>query len=291
MNQDCVNQANRFKFIDDLSILEIISLLTIGIAAHNSRLQVPNDVPIHNQVIPAENLKSQAWLNQIDEWTEKQKMVINTKKTETMIFNFTEDFQFTTRMKLKGQNINEIENKKLLGTIVSNNLKWDMNTNDLVKRANARMQLLRKVAGFEASKDDLKLLYIQFVRNILEQSAVVWHSSITVENKESLERIQKSAVRIIMGNEYKNYEDSLNRLDLQSLEDRREMLCLKFAQKCVKNERLMHMFPLNEKEHEMKTRKKEKFKVQFAHTSRLKKSPLIYMQKLLNEDESRKKEF
>ena len=290
-NADCVNQANRFKFIDDLSILEIISLLTIGIAAHNSRLQVPNDVPIHNQVIPAVNLKSQSWLNQIDEWTEKQKMVINTKKTETMIFNFTEDFQFTTRLKLKGQNINEIENKKLLGTIVSNNLKWDMNTNDLVKRANARMQLLRKVAGFGASKDDLKLLYIQFVRNILEQSAVVWHSSITVENKESLERIQKSAVRIIMGNEYKNYEDSLNRLDLQSLEDRREMLCLKFAQKCVKNERLMHMFPLNEKEHEMKTRKKEKFKVQFAHTSRLKKSPLIYMQKLLNEDESRKKKF
>ena len=47
------------------------------------------------------------------------------------------------------------------------------------------------------------------------------------------------------------------------------------------------MFPQNTNTHEMTTRKKEKFKVQFANTGRLQKSPLIYMQKLLNEEESK----
>ena len=94
--------------------MEIISLSTIVFASHNSRLQVPNGVPIHSQVIPAENLKSQTWPNKINKWTENQKMVINTKKTETKIFNFTEDFQFTTRLKLKCQNITEIENKEVI---------------------------------------------------------------------------------------------------------------------------------------------------------------------------------
>ena len=39
----------------------------------------------------------------------------------------------------------------------------------------------------------------------------------------------------------------------------------------------------NGKKHEMKTRKTEKFNVDYAKTSRLKKSPIIYMQRLLNE--------
>ena len=39
--------------------------------------------------------------------------------------------------------------------------------------------------------------------------------------------------------------------------------------------------------HEMTTRKKEKYKVQFANTGRLQQSPLIYIQKLLNEEESK----
>ena len=66
------------------------------------------------------------------------------------------------------------------------------------KKANARMQLLRKVASFDPPTEDLKDIYILFIRSILEQSATVWHSSITEENKSDLERIQKSAVRIIL---------------------------------------------------------------------------------------------
>jgi hypothetical protein len=44
------------------------------------------------------------------------------------------------------------------------------------------------------------------------------------------------------------------------------------------------MFPLNPKYHDMKTRNKEKYEVQFAHTGRLQNSPITYMQKLLNAD-------
>ena len=46
------------------------------------------------------------------------------------------------------------------------------------------------------------------------------------------------------------------------------------------------MFPLNEKTHQMDTRKMEKFKVQHAHTDRLKIFALIHMQNLLNEQEA-----
>ena len=73
---------------------------------------------------------------------------------------------------------------------------------------------------------------------------------------------------------------------MTSLYDRREQLCLNFAQKCVKNPKTVQMFPLNDKNHAMGTRNPEKFKVQHALNGRLKKSPVIYMQTLLNKHES-----
>ena len=46
-----VPEDTRFKFVDDLSALEKISLLLIGLASHNIKLQVPNDVHTSNLVI------------------------------------------------------------------------------------------------------------------------------------------------------------------------------------------------------------------------------------------------
>ena len=45
------------------------------------------------------------------------------------------------------------------------------------------------------------------------------------------------------------------------------------------------MFPINVKSHNMKTRNPEKYLVQYAQNERSKKSPIIYMQKLLNANE------
>ena len=145
--------------MDDLSILEKVNLLTVGITSFNLKHQVPSDIPSHNQFIPPQNLQSQAWLDNIDEWTENQKMMINCKKTKTMIFNFTENFQFSTRLKIKEENVEVVETTKLLGTIITNDLKWDSNTSTLVKKANARMELLRRVAGFNPPEEDLKDIY------------------------------------------------------------------------------------------------------------------------------------
>ena len=78
---DCVNELDRSKFIDDLTILEIVNLLTVGLTSFNIKQQVPTDIPFHGQYIPPENLESQKWLDNIDDWTINQKMLINGKKT------------------------------------------------------------------------------------------------------------------------------------------------------------------------------------------------------------------
>ena len=204
-----------------------------------------------------------------------------------MLFNFTEKYQFSTRLQLNGKNVEVIDQTRLLGTIISDDLKWNLNTENIVKKANARMELLRKVAGFGPPLEDLKTVYISFIRSLLEQSATVWHSSLSNENSEDLERVQKSACRIMLQEQYRGYRNALNRLELETLGERRENLCLNFALKCAKNPKTINMFPRKNKQHGMNTRNPDEFKVQFANTERLKNSSILYMQRLLNDHESK----
>ena len=80
--------------------MEIINLLTVGITSFNLKFEVPIDIPDHGQYIPAQNLKSQEWLDAIDEWTNNKKMLTNQKKTKCMVFNYTDKYKCTTRLKL-----------------------------------------------------------------------------------------------------------------------------------------------------------------------------------------------
>ena len=286
---DCVPLEDRFKFVDDLSTLEIINLLTIGMSSFNMKHQVPSDIPIHGQYIPASNLESQNYLNAINEWTDKQKMIISEKKTKAMIFNFTQNHQFTTRLEVKDHTIEIVDKMKILGTVIRNDLSWSDNCDMIIKKVNARMQLLRSVYSFGATTSEMVHLWTVFCRSVLEQSCAVWHSSLTQENEEDLERTQKTFSKMILKDKYVNYENALMFLNLESLKTRRQFLCEKFANNGIKYNKLADLIPENKQNHKMEKRKREKYEVQFANTNRLKNSSIINMQHCLNNEEKRRK--
>ena len=95
-----------------------------------------------------------------------------------------------------------------------------------------------------------KFQAIQYVRSILEQSCVIWHGSLTAENKLDLERVYKNALRIILRNDYTHYKKALENLNMDSLDDRRDKVCLKFALKCRSNPCISELFKNKEKKHE-----------------------------------------
>ena len=80
------------------------------------------------------SLLSRNYLDQINKLTERQQTIISETKKKAMIMNFTEKYNFHTRLQLKGQNIEIVEKIKILGTVVSNQLSWDDNCSILVKK-------------------------------------------------------------------------------------------------------------------------------------------------------------
>ena len=163
-----------------------------------------------------------------------------------MIINFTNNYQFTTRLSLNNANIEVVDHMKILGTIITDKLKWDMNCDENISKVNKRMLLLKKTLSFGANCEEMVHLWILYCRSVLEQSAEAWSSSLTEENKEDLERTQKSFAKMVLKHEYTNYENALLKLNLQTLEERRKELCLKFAKDSIKNEVLSDLFPIND---------------------------------------------
>ena len=151
----------------------------------------------------------------------------------------------------------------------------------IVKKGYQRMLILHKLFSFKVSRKDMVNIYILYIRSILEFSCQVWHYSINEEEKQDLERVQKFALRIILNDEYQNYEQALEVLNLDKLSSRRDKLCLSFAKKCLRHDQTKDMFPLNPS-NEFNIRNKEKYVVQHAKHSQLLDSSIPQLQKAIN---------
>ena len=116
----------------------------------------------------------------------------------------------------------------------------------------------------------------------MEQSCVIWHSTLTQEDSDNLERVQKNALRNILKERYSNYESSLKLVCLTTLFQRREKLLYNFGKKCINIEQTKHLFIRKKTDHPMKKRTQETYEVIHANTERLRNSTVPYIQRLMN---------
>ncbi len=134
-NADCVSTDCRFKYVDDLTILELLYLsnLSTGISSYNHKLHVASDIGIDNIFIPPTNLHTQICINTISDWTEQNKMMLNCEKSNYMLFTRSKS-NFSTRLKLNSSNLQRVESMKLLGVWITENLDWETNTREICKK-------------------------------------------------------------------------------------------------------------------------------------------------------------
>ena len=110
----------------------------------------------------------------------------------------------------------------------------------------------------------------------------VWHSGSTLNEQLDIERIQKSAAHIILGEYYISYKEALTTLGIDTLKNRREKLCLKFGKKAEKHDKFQNWF--KPAVYRNNTRQ-DKFKYcgVLAQHSRFEKSPLSFLTRRLND--------
>ena len=157
-------------------------------------------------------------------------MVINREKTHIISFTKSRKWDFPPEVTFsEGGQIKCQNETKLLGVIVSNDLRWSKNTEFICNRARKKLWILSRLDKFGLGKEKLFDVYTKEIRSLLELAVPVWHSGLTKLQSNNIERIQKIAFKMILKENYTNYDVACNLLATQTLQERRVKLCRIFA--------------------------------------------------------------
>ena len=98
---------------------------------------------------------------------------------------------------INGDATERVDCFKFLGTIVSSNLGWENNTDAVVKKAQQRLFFLRQLKKFGLRREILVQFYRSAVESILALSIRVWFCSISLHQRSRLDRVVKTASKIV----------------------------------------------------------------------------------------------
>ena len=185
------------------------------------------------------------------------------------------------KFSIYGNELLLVEEMKLLGVIVRIDMKWISNTKNIISKCYSRLWMLRNLKRYGADETQLKKVYIQQIRSILEMACPVWNAGLTQKEIRDLERIQKISLSIILGQGHVSYTESLEHFNIDPLTTRREKLCLNFIKKTLKNDKFKGWFNPNVNTVNTRSVKMPLLDVH-TRTRRYEKSPLPYMTKLYN---------
>ena len=222
----------------------------------------------------------QYYIRDAEKFTEDNKMVINKDKTKIIKFSKSRKWDFPPELTFNdGTEIECVPTVKIVGVIVSQDLKWFQNSEFICKKARRRLWILRRMRNMELDIFQLFDIYTKEIRSILEMAVPVWHPGLTRQQVVDIESIQKVAFRIILDTNYSSYKSACDLFKTETLENRRIKLCLKYARKNMKSD---HSF-FTKIGTNVRTRQRSDIVKEYrCNFRRFEKSSIPYLAKLLN---------
>ena len=184
-----------------------------------------------------------------------------------------------------GQQLEIVKKTKILGVILSDDLRWTEQVEYMCTRALKKIWLLRRLRMFILDQNILLDFYCKEIRSILEYCAPCWNSGLTIKLSKQIERVQKISTSIILcdNNHEIPYQIRCTILGIEPLYIRRLDLCIRFSQKTAKNTQHCDMFTLSET-NRITRKLKLKYREFNCHTKRFYDSPLCYLTRILNQN-------
>ena len=208
-----------------------------------------------------------------------------------MKFNFRKSYDFPPIFTIGSSDpLKIVTETKILGIILSSDLKWSPHVEFMCKKALKKTWLLRKLKILNLETDLLLDFYLKEIRSVLEYGVPVWHSGLSKKLSDKIERVQKICVSIILCNTEKHipYFVGCTILGIEPLCFRRKELCIRFIQKTSLEPSHSDMFM--KKVNTFNTRQnKSKYVEYTSRSKRFYNSPLCYLTRLLNSNPVKQK--
>ena len=258
-------------YVDDLNIIEKIR--------HSDAV---SHITQDKQCCMAHAPQSQCIFKQLCSRTDEMSMKVNEQKTQVLCISAAKTAHVTSFINTKSSRIKSGKELKILGFWFNERPTVDLHFEKMIKKFRGRLWTLRHLRRAGMSKEDLLFIYKSVIRPVFDFASVAYHTMIGCVQEETLEILQRRALKIIFGTE-NSTKDLMAKSGLPTLIDRRERLFTNFALKAKNNPRVNKKWfpPAMNSRHEIRqTRTIQEFT---ARTDRLYRSPLFQLRKRIND--------
>ena len=175
-----------------------------------------DDTTMYEVVTSSDESKMQESVQEVIDWSSHNDMRINPNKTKEMVISFSKRtcMPLISSINIDDNNIDRVKQMKLLGLNISDDLRWETHVNAVYTKAAQRLYLLVQLRRAGLNQLDLCKYYFACIRSILDYACQVYHSSLTKEQSNLLESIQRRALRIIIPG--KSLCEGMEQVDIQT---------------------------------------------------------------------------
>ena len=135
------------KYIDDLSMLIAFNMKTVLIDDPVDRPRPFTFNERSSHILPTDDNLMQDQLESLHRFATGKLLRIKEKKLNVMKFNFSKSYDFPPELTISGfkQQLEVVNETRLLGVIITSDLKWNANTDFICKKAYKKMWSLRRM--------------------------------------------------------------------------------------------------------------------------------------------------
>lgn len=216
-------------------------------------------------------------LKKMNKWAKQWLVQFSPSKTKAMTISLKHNPNHPS-LEFDSTVIDEVRNHKHLGLTIQNDLKWNSHIENICTTGHKRLDILSHLK-YKLDRRSLEILYLSFIRPILEYACVVWDNC-SDELCEKVEYVQRRAARIVSGGIVRTSQNILYKeLGWTPLQTRRRELRLTMMHKILKSgspQYLYHNIPESVScRTQYSLRNQNNLNVQFARTNLFKSSFVV----------------
>ena len=245
----CINGSNSNKLLVTSGVPQgsvlgpILFIIYINDITHptlsdGSMTLFADDIMIYRPICTPEDLAMlQSDIDSLTSWTGQNFLQFNADKCKYMVISRKRETNLSLEsqppLQINGVTMERVENYKYLGVWITSNLSWSKHITEVCRKARQKVGILYRKCYKNANNATMLKLYLSCIRPELEYAATVW-SPHQKGQIDTLESVQKLALRVCFRNWDTNYHTLLSMNNIPSLSKRRLFLRLSFLFNIVK---------------------------------------------------------
>ena len=133
----------------------------------------------------------------ISNWCEANFLGLNVTKTKEFVIDFRVNKNEKEPIIIGNQEVEIVHDYKYLGSIYSDDLRWEKHIQTQIKKANRRMYYVRCLCKLKVDKTIITMFYNSTIASVLSYAISVWFSCCTKQDRVDLDKIRKNASKLI----------------------------------------------------------------------------------------------